>query len=86
MAQVGLPDLQGGPWFGLFVPAGTPKPVIDWLNAEAKQAFSKPDVRKRLTDLGHDLPLGTPEEFGAHVASESKRWGEIIKKANIRLN
>jgi tripartite-type tricarboxylate transporter receptor subunit TctC len=67
------------------VPHGTPKPVIDWLNAEAKQAFSKPDVQTRLKDQGYALPLGTPAEFGAHVAEESKRWGEIIRKANIKM-
>jgi tripartite-type tricarboxylate transporter receptor subunit TctC len=85
MAEVGLSDLKGGPWFGLFVPAGTPKAVIDWLNAEAKQAFSKPDVQARLKGLGYTLPLGTPEQFGAHVADETKRWGDIIRKANIKM-
>jgi tripartite-type tricarboxylate transporter receptor subunit TctC len=84
MAEVGMPDLKGGPWFGLFVPAGTPRPVIDWLNAEAKKAFSAPDAQARLKDQGYSLPLGTPEEFGAFVTEESKRWGEIIRRAKIK--
>jgi tripartite-type tricarboxylate transporter receptor subunit TctC len=85
MSEVGLSELQGGPWFGLFVPAGTPRPVVDWLNAEAKKAFSAPDVQAKLKDQGYALPLGTPEEFGAFVADESKRWGEVIRRANIKM-
>jgi tripartite-type tricarboxylate transporter receptor subunit TctC len=86
MADVGLPELKGGPWFGLFVPTGTPRNVIDWLNAEARKAFSAPDVQARLQDQGYALPLGTPEEFGAHVADESKRWGDVIRRANIKMD
>lgn len=85
MAEVGMPGVEGGPWFGLFAPAGTPRAVIDWINAEAKKAFSAPDVKSRLEAQGLTLPLGTPEEFGAHVVAETQRWGEVIRKGNIKL-
>jgi tripartite-type tricarboxylate transporter receptor subunit TctC len=85
MAEAGMPGVEGGPWFGLFAPAGTPRPIIDWLNAETKKAFSAPDLRARLEGQGLTLPLGTPEEFGAHVAAETKRWGEVIRRGNIKL-
>ena len=85
MAEAGLPELEGGPWFGLMAPAGTPRPIIDWLNSETRKAFAAPDVRERFLSQGMTLPLGTPEEFSAYVASEHKRWGEIIRKAGIKM-
>jgi tripartite-type tricarboxylate transporter receptor subunit TctC len=86
VAEAGLPELESGPWFGFFVPAGTPKPVIDWLYAEAKKAFNSPDVQAQFAKQNLDAMLGTPDETRKFVAGEYKRWGEIIKKANIKLN
>ncbi len=85
MAEQGMPGIEGGPWFGLFAPAGTPRAAIDWVNAEARKAFTAPDLKKRFEDQGLALPLGTPEEFGRHVEAETKRWGEVIRKGNIKL-
>ena len=49
MAEAGLPEMQGSPWFGLVVAAETPRPIIDWINREATQAFTAKDVRDRFT-------------------------------------
>jgi tripartite-type tricarboxylate transporter receptor subunit TctC len=84
-AELGMPGIEGGPWFGLFAPAGTPKAAIDWVNAEANKAFSAPDLKARLEGQGLTLPLGTPEAFGKHVEAETKRWGEVIRKGNIKV-
>jgi tripartite-type tricarboxylate transporter receptor subunit TctC len=84
-AEVGLAALEGGAWFGLIAPAGTPRAVIDWLNAEARRAYEVPETRERLTRQGLRLPLGTPEEFAALIAAEVKRWGEVIRRGNIKL-
>jgi tripartite-type tricarboxylate transporter receptor subunit TctC len=86
VAEAGLPELESGPWFGFFVPAGTPKPVIDWLYAEAKKAFNAPDVQAQFAKQNLTALLGTPEQTRSFVAGEYKRWGEVIKKANIKLN
>jgi tripartite-type tricarboxylate transporter receptor subunit TctC len=85
MAEQGMPELEGGPWFGLLAPAGTPRPIIDWINAEANKIFSAPDVREKLIPLGMVLPLGTPEAFGKHIADETQRWGDVISRAGIKL-
>ena len=82
-AELGMPGIEGGPWFGLFAPAGTPRAAIDWVNAEANKAFSSPDLKARLEGQGLTLPLGTPEAFGAHVTAETARWGEVIRKGNM---
>ncbi|MGV3634198.1 MAG: Bug family tripartite tricarboxylate transporter substrate binding protein [Pseudorhodoplanes sp.] len=86
VAEAGLPELESGPWFGFFVPAGTPKPVIDWLYAEAKKAFNAPDVQEQFAKQNLTAMLGTPDETRKFVAGEYKRWGEVIKKADIKLN
>jgi tripartite-type tricarboxylate transporter receptor subunit TctC len=84
MAEAGLPDVEAGAWWGLLFPAGTPPHIVEWLNREAKRALSAPDVRARLEDQGMTLYLGTPAEFADHIATETKRWGEVIRKAGIK--
>jgi tripartite-type tricarboxylate transporter receptor subunit TctC len=83
--EAGLPELQGGAWFGLFAPAGTPPDVVAWLNRAAREAFTAPAVQARLEQQGAQLPLGPPEEFVAFIATERQRWSEVIRRANIRL-
>jgi tripartite-type tricarboxylate transporter receptor subunit TctC len=85
MAEAGMPGVEGGPWFGLFAPAGTPRAAIDWINAETRKVFSTPDMRQRFEGQGLTLPLGSPEDFGKHVEAETQRWGEVVRKGNIKL-
>jgi tripartite-type tricarboxylate transporter receptor subunit TctC len=85
MTEAGLPAVQGGPWFGLLVPSGTPAAAVDWLNAQTNKIFSAREVRDYFAAQGLLLPLGTPGDFSAHIATETKRWGEIIRQAGIRL-
>jgi tripartite-type tricarboxylate transporter receptor subunit TctC len=86
MAEAGFPELEGGPWFGLLAPAGTPRAIIDLLNGETRKAFAAPDVRDRFLSQGMTLPLGTPEEFSAFIAAESIRWGDIVRRTGIRMD
>ena len=85
MAEAGMPGIEGGPWFGLMAPAGTPRPIIDWLNAEAAKAFISADLKSRLQAQGLTLPLGSPEDFARHIAAETQRWGKVIRKGNIKM-
>jgi tripartite-type tricarboxylate transporter receptor subunit TctC len=84
--EAGLPEMQGGAWFGLFAPAGTPPDVVAWLNGAARDAFMAPAVRARMASQGAQLPLGPPEQFAAFIAAERQRWSEVIRRANIRLD
>ncbi|MFN0303731.1 MAG: tripartite tricarboxylate transporter substrate binding protein [Burkholderiales bacterium] len=86
MAELGLPGVEGGAWFAVFAPAGTPRPVIDWLNREARIAFSEPEVRSRFVTQGAALPLGSPEDLAAYVAAQRERWAQVGRTANIRLD
>ncbi len=71
-------------WYGLFAPAGTPKDVVARLHEEMVKALDKPDVRKRLVDIGADPVGGTPEQLAAQVKAEITRWGTVIKAAGIK--
>ncbi|CAL8980957.1 hypothetical protein RHODGE_RHODGE_01229 [Rhodoplanes serenus] len=82
--EVGMPEVQGGAWWGLVAPAGTPKPIVDWLNTETRKAFASPEVRDRLTEQGLTFFLGTPEQLAEHAAAETRRWGAVIEKAGIK--
>ncbi len=86
MAELGLPGVEGGAWFAVFAPAGTPRSVIDWLNREARIAFSEPEVRSRFITQGAALPLGSPEDLAAYVTAERERWGQVGRASNIRLD
>jgi len=84
MAEAGLPGVEGGAWFGPVAPAGTPRPIVDWLNREARRIFSDPAQRDRLTAQGALLALGPPEAYAAHIGAELQRWGRVIRTAGIK--
>lgn len=86
-AEAGLADFQVSTWNALFAPKGTPKPIIDRLNAAAVKALSEPEVRDKLGALGQEIPprdQQTPEALGALVRSEIERWWPIVQAAGIK--
>ena len=85
MAEAGFPDIVVASWFALFAPAKTPTSHIAWLNAQANEIFSAPEVRRHFDEQGVTFPLGTPGALAAQVEAETKRWGEVIQKAGIKL-
>ena len=85
LTEQGLP-LEISAWFGLIAPKGTPPAVIAWLNREANKVFNMPEIRDRYLSQGATLPLGPPEAFGNFIASEYRKWGPVITKANIRID
>jgi tripartite-type tricarboxylate transporter receptor subunit TctC len=85
LAEAGLPGVEMTTWYGLFVTAGTPKPVIDKLYAETKKAIKDPEVTKRLVGLGGEPGNLSQAEFAAMVKSDYDRFGKLIKDANVKL-
>jgi len=85
--EAGLPGLHVSLWGGLWAPKGTPKAIIDKLNAAVVEALSDPTARQRLADLGEEIPAReqqTPEALAAHHKAEIEKWWPIIKAADIR--
>jgi tripartite-type tricarboxylate transporter receptor subunit TctC len=85
MAEV-LPGFDMVNWWGLFVPAGTPQPIIGRLNAELVKIMRSPDVVDRFAGLGVEALSSTPEELTALVKAEIASFGRLIKAANIKAD
>ena len=86
MAESGLPDLRVVTWNGLVAPAGTPDAIAARLNAAINDALKSPDIRAALSKFGSEPLGGTPQEFARFVASESKKWSEIIRLSGVKVD
>lgn len=87
MDASGFPNFeQTAPWVGMLAPAGTPKAIVDQLNAALKKALAQPEIIKRMKDLGAS-PIGdTPDEFRAFLVKDSERWARVIKASGIKAD
>jgi len=86
IAEAGVPGYESGVWFGLTVPAGTPREIIVKLNTAALQAAKSPEFVKRMTDLGYNLIPSTPEEMAAMNRAELARWAPIVKSSGAKID
>ena len=86
IAESGLPGYEVVQWYAVFVPAGTPREVINRLNSAVVAAVKDPKVRERIVADGGDPVGGTPDELGAILRADHARWGEVVKKAGISVD
>jgi len=86
MAEVGFKGHEAETISAYLVPAGTPAAIVKKLHAETVSIMARPDVAKRIADLGADVVANSPKEFTAYIRSEVTRWGKVIKDANIPAN
>jgi tripartite-type tricarboxylate transporter receptor subunit TctC len=84
-AEAGLPGFDMHSWNGIFVPAGTPKPVVDKLAAEIARILDMPDVKEKLAAQGQDPFYQGPEQFAAMIEADRRMYASIVKAANIKL-
>ena len=83
VAEQGVPGYDVRSWAGFMAPAGTPRPIVDRLNAETLKALQVPAVRTRLEEMGGEARGSMPEEMTAMVAAELKRWTTVVNDARI---
>jgi tripartite-type tricarboxylate transporter receptor subunit TctC len=84
VAESGLPGFNTSLWFGMVAPAGTPRPIIDKLAGALNEALKNEDAVKPLRAAGLDVKGGTPDEFAAYIASETKKWDGVVSAAGLR--
>lgn len=84
-AQAGLPGVLLTTWTGYYVPKGTPAQTVQQINADIRKVAAMPEVKVRLEETGWSPKLMSPEEFAAFTRAEKDRWGDIIRRANIKL-
>ena len=83
-AEVGYPKVEVLNWQGLIAPKGTPKVIIDKLNAAANEALKDQQLRELMLSQGNEIGGGTPADFATLIKSESAKWSAVVKTANIK--
>lgn len=81
-----LPGFDTLLWFGLFAPANTPKPIIETVNSRMNAVLAMPEVRASFANLGFEVVGGSPEVLAKRVDSELKKWVDVVREKNIRVN
>ena len=85
VSESGVPGFEAITWFGMFAPTGTPRDIINRVNAEITKAVNSPDVREKLISQGADPFTMTPEQFKKFFSSEIAKWAKAVKAAGVTL-
>jgi tripartite-type tricarboxylate transporter receptor subunit TctC len=83
MAEAGVTGQESETMQGIFLPAGTPKEIVNLLNNEIVKAMVMPDVKEKCAQLGFEVVANKPDEFAVYIKKEVDKWGKVIKDANI---
>lgn len=85
IAELEMPGFEAVSWGGVMAPAGTPRPIIETLNLEINRALKLPEIKDKLAQGGTVTVGSTPEAFGSYLVDEIRKWGDVARTANIRL-
>jgi len=85
VAESGVPGYEVNVWFGIQMPAGTPKPIVEKANRQLAEIFKTEEVTKRFNDQGVEVVASTPEEFQKLIASEAAKWAKVVKDAGVKI-
>jgi tripartite-type tricarboxylate transporter receptor subunit TctC len=85
VAESGLPGFEAAVRYGVLAPAGTPRPIVERINAELRAIVSADETRARIAAQGGEPLVATPEEYAADIAREQAKWGVLIKKLGLRV-
>jgi tripartite-type tricarboxylate transporter receptor subunit TctC len=85
LAESGLPDFEAGSWYGLVAPRGTPREIVDKLNAETRRIMEDPQLREKVLEPAFIYSIvSSPDEFAERMRQDSIKWGKVIRDANIK--
>jgi tripartite-type tricarboxylate transporter receptor subunit TctC len=86
IAESGFPKFEATAWYGVLVPARTPKAIVTRLHDEIVRALKMPDVKERLESVGFEIVGSTPEAFGAYIKSEIVKWAPVVKASGAKAD
>jgi tripartite-type tricarboxylate transporter receptor subunit TctC len=87
LAEQGFPGFSALAWWGIFAPAGIPRPIMDKFHSELVKVFNQPAIRKQLTEtLGMDMTTSSPDETQKFLVSQIERWSKVVRENNIRMD
>ena len=84
IAEQGFPGFSADAWYGLLTTAGTPRPIVDKLNAEVVRIMKTPEAKERMANVGFEIVGSSPAEFAKLIREEIPRWTKIVLEGNIR--
>jgi tripartite-type tricarboxylate transporter receptor subunit TctC len=84
VSESGVPGYEASSWFALLAPSGTPRPIVDRLNAEASKVLARPQIQEQLMREGADPAGSTPAQLDAHLKAEVTRWITVVREAGIK--
>jgi tripartite-type tricarboxylate transporter receptor subunit TctC len=85
LAESGVPDYVLDQWWGIVVPAATPRDIVDTLNAELTRIMATPEIRQFMAREGAEPTPSTPDAFGRHISTELQRWSELVARAGLKV-
>ena len=85
VSEAGLTGYEVTEWFGMLLPAGTPKEIVTRLNAEVVKILTAPEMSERLVGQGFEVIANTPDAFAIALRNDIAKWGNVVKQANLRL-
>ena len=85
ISEAGVPGYEATIWLGIMAPAGTPKPIVDKLNAEINKVLSKPEVKEAWAKQGAEPLVMTPAEFDTYLRGDIDKWAKVIQTAGIKV-
>ena len=80
-----VPGYEATAWFGIGMPKGTPKEIVEKINAEVNRALADPKMRERLAELGGKPIAGTPEDFAKVIAAETAKWEKVVISSGAKV-
>ena len=86
LQEAGLREYEHSTWYGLFVPAATPRPVVDRLNGTVRKVVTSEDVKQKFSPQGVEPAANSPEEFRAFLTAEIAKWAKVVRGAGLRAN
>ncbi|MDB5810618.1 MAG: hypothetical protein JWN94_2740 [Betaproteobacteria bacterium] len=84
--EAGMPGLEAGTWYTVMAPAGTPAHIVNRLNKQINAILTEPVFLKRVTDMGLTTMGGSPADVTAYIASESRKWSELVRSAGVKID
>ena len=84
-AEAGLPSYKVATWYGLWAPKGTPPAVVERMSTELRNALASKEIQSAWTSIGADMPTLSGKAFSDFVASETRRWADVVKAGNIKM-
>ncbi|MFO1324003.1 MAG: tripartite tricarboxylate transporter substrate binding protein [Burkholderiales bacterium] len=86
VSENAIPGYEFTTWYGLAAPAGTPRPILDRLNADLRKTMASAEVRDKLASIGGDLTVTSPDEFSAMIKNEIGRWQKLVKDTGLKVD